>query len=536
MLPPGSKFFSAQSVVSLNTSRSASLSPGPPLVTSGLLVSPRRFSSRHVPHVAEELAQTPVLPPDIMARLTGLTRHLKANSDWEERQKEVLDANSERLIPEEYDETLRNEFERRCAYGERLNTEFMSSGKWVKLLREVGAIACSANDKAGSALSLADADIIFRKVLHHADYCGKRLTYEAFCKALYLAAMSARPELDGEAALVEMLARVAAASPEESRQLEEGIDYMLDPNVLLVLDNFKPALWDLFRTFCARNLGQAGGPCRGQGTVRLGERTFRRHTQTQDMLGTSIRGASGSRSPGRDVSAMSPSTLNKLAEQEHEDRQVSAPQMNSEADAGGGFTTPKRRGWHEESPGLLHSFSTPTSIMDQRIGVSSPKAMTAGAGLDRGFWNLSPRSTMQSMRGSLCSSSFPSQEPYAFASGAPVIKNRRHFMSSDQLLLLCKELDIMPELLTRLEVVRIFKRAQTAGTQTNHGSSIHGFINREAFVDAVGQLAIEAYSKEPFCDEFPEAHEKVHGFLLRVLPSNSHEVHERFLYGCSSRR
>uniref|UniRef100_A0A7S4VAZ4 EF-hand domain-containing protein n=1 Tax=Alexandrium monilatum TaxID=311494 RepID=A0A7S4VAZ4_9DINO len=540
---------SGPSVSSLMTARSASLSPGPPRVASGLLVSPRRFSSRHVPHAAEELAQSPVLPPDILARLNGLTRHLKGNSEWEEKQKQVLEAPSERFIPEEYDETLHNDYERRCAFGERMNTEFMSSGKWVKLLRELGVISAPGAEKApGGSISLADADIIFRKVLHHADYCGKRLTYETFCKALYLAALAIRPDLDSEAALADMVARVAAAAPEESQ--DNNTDYMLDANVLLVLDHFKPALWDLFRAFCSRNLGQAGGPRRGEGTVRLGERTFRRHTQdtlrsTLTLGGTRGEGGlselspssdlaqspqrrprlsapAGMKSPGLDGSLLSPFALGKLEEHEHE--------ANYEADAGGGFTTPRQRPWGEDRLQPPHGTVSPKDTFDRRPrGSQSPPPA-----IDKFSALFSPNSTMQSFRASMCSLT-QTQDTFTYANGAPVIKNRRHYMSADQFLLLCKDLKIMPDLLTRLEIVKIFKRAQCTGASSSHGSSIHGFLNRDAFVDAVGQLAIEAYCKEPYGNEFPEAYEKVHGFLARVLPTNSHEAHERFLYGCGTR-
>merc|ERR1719433_825848 len=140
----------------------------------------------------------------------------------------------------------------------------MSSAKWVKMLREVGVIGTEPSGKGLiGTVSLPDADIIFRKVLHHAEHCGKRLTYEPFCKALFLAAIAARPDLELEAALVEMLARVASAAPEESKQPKEATDYMLDANVLLVLDRFKSQLWDLFKSFCGRNLGNVAGPTAG---------------------------------------------------------------------------------------------------------------------------------------------------------------------------------------------------------------------------------------------------------------------------------
>jgi len=539
------------SMASLGTVRTGSLSPPPPLSGPGhMLVSPRRFSSRHVPHAAEELAQNALLPPDVASRLQGLTRHLKQNSSWDDRQRQVMDSTAQQLIPEEYDETLCNEFERRCAFGERMNTEFMSSAKWVKLLREVGAIeagekACKAgSQQATGTMSLAEADIIFRKVLHHCDYGGKRLAYGPFCKALALAALAARPDLDSEAAVVEMVARVSAAAPEESRQPDGTVDYMLDANVLLVLDHFKPALWDLFKSFCGRNLGNAAGPPPGAGTVRNRERSFWRHTQdtllssmasptrgpgaslgemspgseaASPMRHAHAMGALGGRSPAREPGG-SPRTLGTLEELE---REMPSPRLNSEADAGGGFTTPRRRSPHHEEP----------SLGERRASLPS----LSPGGTEKG-WHLSPQTTARSLRTSMSGSMSPSsQDPYLYANGAPVIHNRRQNMSADQFLSFCRELKIMPGLLTRLECARIFKRAQSAGSHSSHGSSLYGFLSREGFVDAAGQLAVEAYSKEPLCDEFPAAHEKVHDFFVRFLPSNSQEVHDRFLYGCAGR-
>ena len=49
----------------------------------------------------------------------------------EDFEKQVLASPPEVLVPEEYDEVLRGEFARHCAYGERLNTELMHSGKWA---------------------------------------------------------------------------------------------------------------------------------------------------------------------------------------------------------------------------------------------------------------------------------------------------------------------------------------------------------------------------------------------------------------------
>lgn len=39
----------------------------------------------------------------------------------------------------------------------------------------------------------------------------------------------------------------------------------------------------------------------------------------------------------------------------------------------------------------------------------------------------------------------------------------------------------------------------------------------------------------PYCDEYPEAHEKIHAFLCDRLPGQIRNMRDRFLYGCSGR-
>ncbi|CAJ1359422.1 unnamed protein product [Effrenium voratum] len=72
-------------------------------------------------------------------------------------------------------------------------------------------------------------------------------------------------------------------------------------------------------------------------------------------------------------------------------------------------------------------------------------------------------------------------DPYTYACGSPTIKNRRSYMSLEQLFALCKELKIMPDFVSRQAVVRIFKRAQCAGSASAHGGSNFGFLSQEAF-------------------------------------------------------
>merc|ERR1719375_769872 len=109
--------------------------------------------------------------------------------------------NAELLVPEEFDQLLRAEFERRCCFGDRTNTEYMNSAKWTKLLQECGLIAGLHGFRKGprhrpsGAVTLANADMVFKKVLRDGEYGSKRLNYELFCKALLLVAQQAHPSL-----------------------------------------------------------------------------------------------------------------------------------------------------------------------------------------------------------------------------------------------------------------------------------------------------------------------------------------------------
>jgi len=175
-------------------------------------------------------------------------------------------------------------------------------------------------------------------------------------------------------------------------------------------------------------------------------------------------------------------------------------------------------------------------FMPGRSSLSLLPVGTLSSYSDRG--TLIPGSTMMSsVSNSLYTDSCTgiSQDPYVYANGAPVIKNRRRYMSVSQLLSLCKELKIVPDLLSRLEVVRIFKRAQCAGSHSS--SSLYGYLSAEAFIDAAGQLALESYTKPPYNEEYPEPHEKIHAFFMNILrdASSHREVQERFFYGCSGR-
>jgi len=279
----------------------------------------------------------------------------------------------------------------------------------------------------------------------------------------------------------------------------------------LVLDRFKPQLWDLFRSFCCRNLGHVAGPTAGHGTVRLRERTVWKHTQDTILNLTSRRGRSFS--PIRGQGTIGISKLEGLP----------SPCRTAQAEDDGFMTPP-----HNDR----RSISPPRSwAQNDRagLGISVPPPMTSSF-LRTSFQSLPQRTGLGGLSVSFSGPVGGSE----YMNGALVIKNRRRHMSLDQLTTLCKDLKIMPDQLSRLEVVHIFKRAQCAGLHT-HGGSNYSFLTNEAFVDAMGQIAIEAYSKEPYCNEFPTLHDRIHGFFLRFLPAKTADAHDRMLYGCNSR-
>lgn len=579
---------------------------------------PRRFSSRHVPSVAEDILHSEVLNAPMEKRFAGLMKYLKRNTLWEEHQKLVLLADSaEMLVPSQYDEALRNEFERRCAFGERMNMEFMSSAKWVKLLRDVRAIGAGVEVTAGGktgAITLPEADIVFHKVLHNCDHGGQRLTYELFCKALYLVSQAIQPNCQGQGAFNDIISQILNVAPEEpQRGVDDVLELLLEANVVLVLGHFKPALHDLFHAFCGQNLSNL---C-GVGAVRIKERAIWKHTQ-ETMLSDSLRSSRMSCSTSRTslvgsvaLAPMEPPSLSSsmkfmvvdplgnscsslctlLGKDVLEAKGQATPPEGSTcsavcpevapggscgaragtgsasaagsacglgAGAGTGSAsavgTAMGAGSEAGAPGsVTRAYSVGTLGLGAGTGSASGLALPlvsrlslpAGSGASvspsrvctprsgRG-WSHSAPSSPSSTRGASPRLATVVEDPYVYANGAPVLRNRRQYMSVDQLLSWCSALRVMPDLLTRLEVVRIFRRAQRGGFNQRQ-SSTHGYLSREAFVSAVGQLAIAAYSKEPFCDEYPEAHEKIYAFLLSSLPGNSREAHDRFLYGCSGR-
>eukprot|EP00928_Gymnodinium_smaydae_P063137 TRINITY_DN46806_c0_g1_i1.p1 TRINITY_DN46806_c0_g1~~TRINITY_DN46806_c0_g1_i1.p1 ORF type:complete len:568 (-),score=111.66 TRINITY_DN46806_c0_g1_i1:135-1721(-) len=493
----------------------------------------RRFSSRHVPSVAEELVNCQGLNSDIVARFNGLMRHLKPNSERHEREKQVMISNMELMIPEEFEETIHCEFERRCAYGEPMNTELMSSAKWVRLLRDIGAICAPgmakqlrASSSEAEGLEPVQADIIFQQVLSACDRGSTRLSYELFCKALYLAAMHLYPRLEPEAALAELSGRIADSVPPDDRKLMEK-DIMIDADVWLVLDNYKPALYDLFRAFCQRNLENPTDASRGSGKHRLSERSFVKHTQDTAFL-TAASPSSGSTSKGArsmgllEAGGTSPPTPPPKGLEHKWGLFPASPSAG--ADEAGGAEAAHQQHLSPQD-GRQRRPCTPQE---------SPASCTSPLGCSLDGLGYPGRSSPGAAHRSICSAYGSTLGGGSSMNGSLTISDRTKYMSVSQLLAMCSALKILPDQLSRVEIVRIFKRAQCISTASGRGSS-YGYLSKEAFVDAAGQLAIEAYSKPPKCDEFASPQEKINAFFLAFLPGSSRETHERFLYGCSGR-
>lgn len=526
-------------------SRSASLSPTPKSTNHGRSYSPRRFASRHVPTAAEELAaHSHFLDPMIIKRFDGLMKHLKRNTDKQDFKKQVLASPPEVLVPEEYDEVLRGEFARHCSYGERLNTELMHSGKWVKMLKELGFIPGRASSdrvqgpKGPCLSSLAAADIIFQRVLHDTDYGGKRLTYDFFCKALCLVAADIYPELDWESAMGELLNRIASAAEDVEIVNDEPGDFSLDPNVLLVLEHFKPKLHNLFRSFARRQLRGPTDAKVGQGTTRLKERTIWKQTQdtmfasraSSCMLGATLKDEAPE---DEEEETLSPGALPAVTECEAEDHghDPVSPGSAEETQLPHQVASPKKTSPQPMLPQNAMGFEVGTT-RGSRMPGQSLMAWAENLGYFNSSMSPGSKVSMSTRTGQW---SPVANDPYTYACGSPTLKNRRKYMSLDQLFALCKELKIMPETISRQAVVRIFKRAQCAGSQSQHAGSNFGYLTQEAFVDAIGRIGIQAYSEAPYCDEYPEAHEKIHAFLCDRLPGQIRNMRDRFLYGCSGR-
>ncbi|CAE7719677.1 unnamed protein product [Symbiodinium sp. CCMP2592] len=252
---------------------------------------------------------------------------------------------------------------------------------------------------------------------------------------------------------------------------------------------------DLFGSFARRQLPSPMDARTGTGTTRLKERSIWKHTQdtvfasraSSCMLGGTLRDDD---LPENQDDSMSPG-LPAVKEVFEEHNEVpGAPESRPEQDsldpnpeaslphqvASPERGSPERR----RRPQLPSGALSGSGFLSPKSGSASGQSLLAWAeqkGLCSPVSPDSRRSTTSSRAGKW---SPAATDPYTYACGSPTMRNRRSFMSLEQLFALCKELKIMPDLMSRQAVVRIFKRAQCAGSASAHGGSNFGYLSQEA--------------------------------------------------------
>eukprot|EP00928_Gymnodinium_smaydae_P020777 TRINITY_DN18034_c0_g1_i1.p1 TRINITY_DN18034_c0_g1~~TRINITY_DN18034_c0_g1_i1.p1 ORF type:complete len:544 (-),score=115.58 TRINITY_DN18034_c0_g1_i1:62-1645(-) len=431
----------------------------------------RQLKSRHVPPAAEALIGMSGFSSELADRFDGLMSYLKGNRDADELWKQAMAAQIRLLVPEEFAHMLAAEFERRCRFGERTNTELMKTAKFVGLLKDAGIVVNFNEKLRPGCLEHAVVDHILAKVIHDCDYGGRRLTYEMFCKALYMCGCRLRPDMSPGAAFAELIGRLASACQQADKDtasahiLSEDALLLRSGAPLLALNQYRSELTSLFYAFSGKDLPNALEPVPGVGIVRSSERAcWERSGAVSDTTCEATSALAGSTAV-----------------------------------------------WYSICSSPVGDWCLSTTFdgdwcADLQAAPAWPStdlSLTAGAGAD----------------------------PYCYANGVPVIPRRTRHMSADQFLAFCRSLRIVPELCTKPEAVDIFKRVQVASEHAVLGGSLYQFIDEQQFLDAVGQLALVAFSKPPLAQEFKTTELRVKGFLRRILPPGSRQrTRERLVH------
>jgi hypothetical protein len=524
----------------------------------------RCFSSRHVPKQAERLATNPKLEPQMLTRFNGLMSYLKRNTESANQVKDIMATRVDELIDGLKVEILRAEFERRCNLGERHNHELMKSSKFAGWLRDAELVTRFNEKRQPRKITVAKADEIFAKVLHDCDYGGKYLSFDLFCKALYLVGLEiASPELEAIDVLHDIVCRVtdvAAPAEHSSYKTEEiGFDPMLDAQVMLLMEQYKPVLDHIFSAYCGRHLGNPSDPAPGLGRVRQLERSEWLLTQQTALQSSAILNSTRSRrslSGGFDnafpcgsqskrrgleedeafalqegyvenalaniqqngqVKWQDPKVQSRLSSRStcsspHDDDDDEQFQRLHEAcgvdaDAGAVFQVPQA---------ATHTYARQASQINE--AALRRQRMTLGVGHGKETWNISEFTSWNGDRDPAWS------DPYEYANGVPQLRNRLAYMSLKQFQMFCKETRIVSQYLTSVEVTNLFKKTTAYYNQT--GSSAHGYLTAEMFRDVVGQMSLKAFSKPPLCREYPEHSDKVKAFFCVILPRSWQQVRD----------
>jgi len=499
-----------------------------------------------MPSTAEDLARNMDFTPGIRDRFNGLARYLRPNGDAADLHRQVLPSDVEGLIPLEHAEALRNEFEQRCCFGDRSNFDLMSSAKWVKMLKECGVVSVPSGDKrkiqGEPCLRAGDADVIFSKALvgggGRSGRDAKRLDYALFCKGLWLVAAALWPDVDGEQALCELVSRICAGSSVTNPALAEVVQrqeqvgqaaaitvdakasplvasngaaaidesHRLDSESIRMLEMFRPALEDLFNTICTR---EGSGADSNRSAGNPGGLLAAVAADEYKTLDSSLGLQGGSDMTGWSCDPAAAAALAAIMEG---------------AQAAADF---------HESPRGRNSFSGGIGLMPNILESSESEAEEENEDTQEIPEEFT--STMRSAPGAnkltMSSISEVCTERSFMTSSLPLPNRRRlpgsaQRMSLSQLLFMCKGLQIVPELVTRVEVTQLFKRMERMDLR----NGLTGGLSIETFMDAVAQMAVKAYSNPPYAEVYSRVQDKIQAFLLAVLPSSSRELHERFLY------
>eukprot|EP00929_Paragymnodinium_shiwhaense_P056581 TRINITY_DN28321_c0_g1_i4.p1 TRINITY_DN28321_c0_g1~~TRINITY_DN28321_c0_g1_i4.p1 ORF type:complete len:474 (+),score=102.32 TRINITY_DN28321_c0_g1_i4:334-1755(+) len=463
-------------------------------------------------------------------------------------------AQVELLVPEEYRAVLLAEFRRRCRFGDRQNSEFMRSCKFVRTLRDAGMVVdfnVSAHD---GALSVAEVDNIFALVLRDCSYGVRQLTHELFCKALYLTAVAAWPSRAPAEAFGDLLKRVVSASLFSASLLEDDevdrhLQTILDPRVILVLDSFKLQLTELFHACSGKDLDDCAGVAPGIGVVRAREAACWK--SVGGLLPSTVKATAK-------LQAMGDRPLRKDASGELDsDTELYLSDIFTRCDvvSSGHITGQDLASLCAEDVAAASFFGLPEDLLNgdelldtAMLEVYFPLEEMSWVDLCdfyrhevRGYGGPPPIAHAQEAADDDASSSGPASagseskrldaemafgDVYQYANAMPVLPGRRYRLSMQQWLRLCRQWALVPDLCSQVELVDIFKRLE-GGEDATEGS-VHGFLQLESFFDAVSVVALAAYSKSPQAEEYPHAAEKIQAFLQQYLPRTRFQVQEQY--------
>jgi hypothetical protein len=309
----------------------------------------------------------------------------------------------------------------------------------------------------------------------------------------------------------------------------------LDQDAIVVLGHFKPALEDLFQTLCYRDSKSVGDG--GKSVTRSqwkADSKTRKKVHQCDSRSCSIPAALGEGfdilfaqdAPSQDRLLARETRPHSPEDAESRFEQIAVPisyddtdfplevdsavvaalaAISAGASTGGMFNRPRRSSGVTVLPEIVES----DNESDQE---SEP---TPEASLGNSLQSTLPSTT------DLLS-------PEASLGEASKNASPKQLLFEEQFEDMCKELRIVPELVTRREALSIFRRGQNTGTD---GIGLSSGV----FMDVVAECAITAYSKPPYGEVYASAHEKIYAFLMAVMPSTSRDLHERFLYSRSRR-